>query len=73
MDRFNGSMMKYPYPLEIVKRRLVDYRTKYIRPERVCFGSCSKEQGIYMCNALGVGKSVCDHMIYKCRICGASD
>ena len=26
-----------------------------------------------MCNALSVGKSVCDHMIYKGRVFGASD
>ena len=26
-----------------------------------------------MCNALSVGKSVCDHMIYKGRIFDASD
>ena len=51
----------------------MDYRTKYIRTERACFGSWSKERGIYMCNALSVGKGVCDHTIYKGRIFGASD
>ena len=29
----------------------MDYRTKYIRTERACFGSWGKERGIYMCNA----------------------
>ena len=46
----------------------MDYRTKDIRAWRACFDSWSKERGIYMCNALSVGKSVCDHMIYKGRL-----
>ena len=29
----------------------MDYRTKYIRTERACFGPWSKERGIYMCNS----------------------
>ena len=28
----------------------MDYRTKYIRTERACFGSWNKEPGIYMCD-----------------------
>ena len=66
--------MKYPYPLKIVNvDSCWDYRTKCIPAERACFGPWSKERGIYICNALSVGKSVCDHMIYKGRIFGESD
>ena len=51
----------------------MDYTTKDIRAQRACSASWSKERGINLCNALSVGKSVCDHMIYKGRIFGATD